>query len=370
MAKPENPNAFKHWISADLLKKMAAAIYHAEPHFNKDEFIVIAPTLNTLELKARVRLIRDQLRKQLPQDYQKALKILLQSLQSKTLKGFDLWPYTEFIQSYGLEHPKASLEALRELTCLFTSEFAVRPFLIRHQEETLRFLKKCSQDQNVHVRRWVSEGTRPRLPWGEKLHSFVKDPSPVIPLLNTLRNDPELYVRKSIANHLNDISKDNPQLTIRILKQWNNSSGDTENIQWITRHALRTLIKAGHPDALKLLGAKPAKVKITQFKLNGSRFKLNDRIEFSFLVHSRAKTSQKLIVDYVIHHAKLHGKSSPKVFKLKTLTLSKNQEILIQKIHSLKPITTRKYYPGKHAIEIQINGEVQARKEWNFISIR
>ena len=350
---------------------MGRALSEHAPNFDYKSFVALAPELEGLELKARVHFVRDELQKRLPQDFSTALNILLRSLESKTLKGFDLWPYTEFVQSYGLHEPEASLLALYKMTQLFTGEFAVRPFLRLHQKRTLTFLKTCASDTNVHVRRWVSEGSRPRLPWGERLDIFIKDPLATLPLLEKLKYDSELYVRKSVANHLNDISKDHPGLVIDLLTKWQRASDSSktkkQNIQWITRHALRSLIKNADAGALKLMGAEPnSKITCSKFKLNKKFFKMNERIEFSFFLESRSKKSQKLIIDYIVHHVKSSGATSPKVFKLKTLTLNPGSKIIIKKNHSLKPITTRRYYAGTHSLEIQINGKIYAKTKWEL----
>ena len=360
----DNPNAFKLLISAELVKKLGKEIQLQYPEFNTNQFKKLAPRLDALELKQRVRLIRDELAVLLPSDFSKACSILLKVSQSEKLDGFDLWPITEFIQLHGIQQPKISLNALYCITQKFSGEFAVRPFLIQHQKETLAQLKVWSGDQNHHVRRLVSEGSRPRLPWGEKLTALIKEPELTISLLEKLKYDPELYVRKSVANHLNDISKDHPRLVTTLLAKWNKevqklSVEKQERIQWITRHALRVLIKNGSHEALGLMGVKSgAKVKIQNFEINKSKFKVGDDLHFCFSLTSNEVTPQNLIVDYIIHHLKNNGKTSAKVFKLKSFTLKPNESIAIKKNHSLRPVSTRKYYNGTQFLEIQVNGVV------------
>lgn len=359
----ENPNAFKLWINREVLKTIARAIADVHPDFAQKKFIALAPELDPLELKGRVVLVREHLRSLLPSDYPKALTILLKSARGGALKGFALWPYTDFIQTYGFNHVALSLRALRELTPLFTAEFAVRPFLIDHQSETLRFLLDCAGDSDVHVRRWASEGSRPRLPWGERLGAFIKDPTPALPILEQLRFDPELYVRKSVANHLNDISKDHPKVALELLARWNKETPPEHqtNMTWITRHALRTLIKRGDKQALRMLGS-PVKtsVKVRGLKLARKAYKLGEHVEFSFAVESLGRGEQKLIIDYVVHFVKANKKTSPRVFKLKTVPLAKAAQLRIEKRHWLKRSPYRKHYPGRHRLEIQINGSVCA----------
>lgn len=364
-----NPDALKHLYGKDLLDRMARALHAAHPEFDTKSFRALMPKLEPLEMKPRVRLLREELRRRLPEDYRKALKILLKSARSGELDGFDLWPYSDFVQTYGLDECELSLEALKELTPRFSSEFAVRPYLIRYPDQTLRYLELCAHDSSVDVRRWASEGSRPRLPWGERLQEFVRDPSPTIRILELLKFDSELYVRKSVSNHLNDIAKDHPDRVVRLLKEWKKSAGsEHENkIRWIIHRALRTLIKSGHPGALELIGvASEAKIELSGLKLNAKKLRLGQRMEFGFAVRSKSSQSQKLVIDYLIHFVKANGRTAPKVFKLKTVELPPKAELRIVKAHPLKKITTRVFYPGAHRLEIQINGKVVAGLPWEL----
>jgi 3-methyladenine DNA glycosylase AlkC len=370
-----NESAFKNWINAQLLNDIAKSIKAVHPEFASTQFLKISNDLGPLELKARVRLVREKLRELLPADYPKALKILMASMNDGSLKGFGLWPYADFIENYGLDHPDLSLKALYELTSKFTGEFAVRPFIRKSQIETLAQLEKWATDKNYHVRRWVSEGTRPRLPWGLRLQALVKDPAPTIKLLEILKYDSELYVRKSVANHLNDISKDHPEMLVKLLGVWQKTvpPEHSEKINWISRHSLRSLLKAGHPGALALLGF-GAKVKIQakNLKLKSSKVRVGQYLEFSFDVictQSSGKKPQLLMIDYIIHHRKAGGKLSPKVFKLKSLQLSMGEKIKIAKRHSFKPVTTRVYYSGEHFVEIQVNGQKLCKAKFDFKAV-
>lgn len=372
--KVENPNAFKLWINRDLLEKIGTAILKIDPEFDHRQFVSIAKKLGDLELKPRVHCVRDQLHKQLPSDFPKALDILMKSLEIGEpkvveLKGFALWPYTEFIQKFGLNDPKISLDALKEITKLFTSEFAIRPFIKAYPKESLRYLLRCSKDKDVHVRRWSSEGSRSRLPWGERLDIFIKDPNLTVPILENLKYDEELYVRKSVSNHLNDLAKDNPAVVLKLLRKWKTETPEKhrKKIDWIIHRSLRTLIKNGHPKALDLIGAKTdIKVQVGKLKINKSGFKLNDRIEFEIEIKSKSKQELSLVVDYIIHYVKSNSRTSPKVFKLKNLSLKAGEKITLKKSHHLKQVTTRSHYSGEHALEIQINGKRYAGTKWRL----
>lgn len=365
----DTQSAFKLWINKGLLERMAESISTVYADFDRQKLIHLAPKLDSLELKDRVRRVRDELRCLLPQKYRTALKILIMSLDAGNLKGFDLWPYTEFIQTYGIEDLDASLPALKKITPLFTSEFAIRPFIRKYPEQALSFLKSCAKDSNVHVRRWASEGSRARLPWGEKLEILIQNPTLTLEILETLKHDPDLYVRKSVSNHLNDLAKDHADWVIEVLSRWklNCKPAHAKKINWIIYRSLRNLIKKGHPKAMNLIGVNcNAKVKVTPVQLNKKFFRLNDTIEFNFAICSIAKKQQKIIIDYIIHHVKANKETTPKIFKLKNILLEPNQKISILKKHSLKKITTRKYYPGVHLLEIQVNGKVLMWAEWTL----
>lgn len=314
-------------------------------------------------------MIRNSLHEHLPAEFPKAVKILLKSLELSDLKGFALWPYTEYVQTYGLDHFENSMDALLVLTQKFTSEFAVRTFLIKDPKKTYDLLLKWSRHPSSHVRRWTSEGSRPRLPWGMKLQEAVLRPQAGIKILDVLKFDDELYVRKSIANHLNDIAKDHPDLVIKTLKNWREGCPPKHlpKLEWIQKQALRTLIKKGYKPALTLMGYGAApKVKMGKLILNKTKFKTEDVLEFQIQITSTALKTQKLAIDYVIHYQKANQKKSPKVFKIKVIDLKPQETFLLKKKHSLRPVTTRKHYSGEHHIEIQINGKILASATWHL----
>lgn len=367
----DDSSAFKNLINAALVKNIAAQVRFHFPEFKDKDFIREASQLSNLEMKARVRHLSATLKKFLPGDYQKAVNILVAAAEKpspkhEALSGFDLWAFTDFVQQYGLEYFEDSLAALYALTQLFTAEFAVRPFLIHSPERTMKQLVKWTQDKNHHIRRWTSEGTRPRLPWGEKLHHLIKDPKPALALLENLKYDDELYVRKSVANHLNDISKDHPELMLKTVQRWMKEApaSKQKNIQWIVRHSLRTLLKKGNPEALKILGYQTkSEVKVLNLALKPAVVAVGGALSFHFELSS--KTDAQIMVDYIIHHKKARGHSA-KVFKLTSKKIQAGKTLEISKKHSFKKITTRKYYPGEHFLEIMVNGKVLAKKSFRL----
>ena len=228
---------------------------------------------------------------------------------------------------YGQDHFVESLDALHYLTRFSSGEFAIREFLKRDLVRTLTVMERWSRDENEHVRRLASEGSRPRLPWSFRLEALVADPSPTSTILENLRADPSLYVRKSVANHLNDISKDHPDWMLARLKSWDLAHPHT---QWIAKRAARTLIKAGHQPALGLFnfGSKPA-VRLADFKITPTRLKLGQALEFSFTLTSTASRQQPLAIDYLIHYVKASGGTSAKVFKLREFTLRPGERLTL-----------------------------------------
>ena len=222
--------------------------------------------LEDLEFMPRGQHIADALRRFLPDTYDRAIRILVDSLTpSRTetdkfgLAEFFYLPHSFFIANYGidLEYNRGndpfdiSMNALHALTTRFTSEFAIRPFLIQRQERTLSQVMRWVNDPNPHVRRLCSEGTRPKLPWGKRIPAFIKDPTPTLPILELLKNDPSLYVRRSVANHLGDIAKDHPELVIGICRRWLKENASS-NSKWLVRHAIRNLVKKQNGAALAL----------------------------------------------------------------------------------------------------------------------
>jgi 3-methyladenine DNA glycosylase AlkC len=311
------------------------------------------------------------LRECLPSDYPEALEILMQILGPENPKiremfehELQLMPIEHFVGAYGLDHFEISMQALYEITQRFTAEFAIRPFLIRYEKETLEVLSKWVRDDNEHVRRLVSEGTRPRLPWAMRLPAFIENPRLTLKLLEKLKDDPSEYVRRSVANHLNDVTKDNADLVVSVLKRWAKEA--SKERQWIIRHALRSLVKQGHTGALEVLGYGPPEVKLVCFCVQTPTLQFGDALEFSFALQSEGKRSQKLVVDYVIHFVKANGSRSAKVFKLSTRTLKGGECLELERVHKIRSITTRKYYAGVHRVEVQINGVVLGGSEFEL----
>lgn len=357
----ENPNAFKHWFSPELVENMAAAL-SATGAFDEAAFAgIVCAQLTALELKDRVRLISAALRDHLPDDYPKAIEQILATLppiredDAEVTGSIELWPYCHFVEEYGLEHLDVSMHAMFELTQRFSAEFAIRPYLLRYTDEVLAQLAAWTSHKNLHVRRWVSEGTRPRLPWGMRLQPFVDDPAPILPLLEALRHDPEEYVRRSVANNLNDIAKDHPDLVVEIATRWLEDANEDETR--MVKHALRTLVKNGHGGALALLGYGRAQVTVARFEVDPTEAAMGSHVYLHLELESDADETQSLLIDYAVHHQRANGTTSPKVFKWTTREIEPGKPLKLKKKHSLRIVTTRKYYAGAHDVELLVNGE-------------
>lgn len=348
------PSAFKHWFNEARYTAIADAVISLAPRFDRKCFLQLTlDGLDERELMDRVRQTAIALGTTLPGSYRDQLAVVLQL--APTMKhGFVGVSLCDFVARFGLKDAGASLDALRTLTRHGSAEFAVRPFIVQDQARTLAVMETWARDPDEHVRRLASEGSRPRLPWGLRLTALVRDPSPVAPILETLKTDPSLYVRKSVANHLNDITKDHPGWVIDRATAWDRSHAGTA---WIVRHALRTLVKKGHPPALALLGvgATP-QLKIERFVASPRRLVLGEQLTLAATLTSTARKSQTLAVDYLIHYVKSNGGTAVKVFKWKVLTLGAGHTLLLTKRQVVRDFTTRRHHAGRHRVELQING--------------
>ncbi len=321
--------------------------------------------LQNKELNERMSNTAIVLGLHLPKEFKNSLAILDRVI-GKMKTGYTSLVFPDFVAKFGMEYIELSLEALKRYTVYGSSEFAIRVFLKKDFDKTISAMNVWAEDQNPHVRRLSSEGSRPRLPWSFKLDTVINNPHLTKNILVKLKSDPELYVRKSVANHLNDISKDHPDYMISLVKAWDQSDAYTA---WIIKHASRTLIKQGHPKALKLFDAhSEPKVNLYHFSVSPPRIKLGEKIEITLALVSTSRSPQKLIIDYIIHYVKKDGSSSPKVFKWTEVHLLPAQEIKLIKNQKIIDFTTRIHYPGKHKIEVQINGRPMT--ESNFILLK
>ncbi len=366
---------FKNLLNAELVRASSTALARAWPAFNRKHFERVSlKGLDGLEMKARAMQIADALEAVLPPDFDAACAVIeaalappieLDGLASQRdtatqgLAGWIVWPLGEFVARGGLENPERALRALHALTQRLTAEFAIRPLIVSHPALVLTTLRAWTRDPSPHVRRLASEGSRPRLPWGLRLKALITDPSPTLPILAALQDDPSDYVRRSVANHLNDIAKDHPQLVIDwVQRHLPNASAERRAL---LSHASRTLIKQGHAGMLTLWGAGTAFEGRCSLTAAPKRIRVGDSVQLTLSLQSSSSAEQALLIDYAVHHVKANGSTSPKVFKGWKLSLEAGQSRTLTKQHSFKPVTTRRYHAGPHAIEVSINGSAIAR---------
>ncbi len=356
------PALLKDILGPQALTTIADAGASASLRFDRAAFLATATEgLDTLSIMERVRHIADALRPALPADYAAALEVI-GAMAPRLTHGFQAVAVTEYVARYGLDDFDRSMDALASLTRFGTAEFAIRPFLAQDADRALAAMARWTGSDDEHVRRLASEGGRPRLPWAARVPALKADPTRAAHILETLKADPSLYVRKSVANHLNDISKDHPDKTLYVLHSWDR---DHPHTAWIAKRALRTLIKESHAGALALMGAgEAAKVRINSFAVSPTAVTLGERIQLSLHLTSTASKSQRLLIDYVVHYVKQSGGTSGKVFKWKELDLAPGETFTLEKRQTIRDFTTRRHYPGTHRVEVQVNGARLAEGEF------
>lgn len=376
---PSNTRAtepFKNRIDAELVRLLARHLRRAWRGFPGERFVRVATAgLDGLELKPRVLHVARALGEALPADFPTAASAIEAALRpiapdapladlvasDDGLAGWGIWPLTEFVATHGLPHCDRALACLRELTQRWTAEYAVRPFLVEHEARTLATLRDWLGDASHHVRRLCSEGSRPRLPWGMQLVRFVADPSPTLPILRALQDDPSEYVRRSVANHLNDIAKDHPQVVAAWLRE--HLPDASKERAALLRHASRTLVKRGDRAVLAAFGVDRAFVGDVAFAVAPKQVRIGAHVELQCTLRSRAKSAQRLVLDYTVVHEE-RAASGGKVWKGWTLELGGGEERTLTKRHSLRVVTTRRLVPGRHRVELRINGRAAGAAEF------
>jgi 3-methyladenine DNA glycosylase AlkC len=358
--------ALKDLYGPDIPARIAAQIAAVHQAFPADAFVADAlDGYEALELTPRARHIAAAMARHLPADYDDAIQIILASLgppipadEPMGMDPFLYAPHVYFVAANGLDHWEASMRAQYELTQRFSAEFSIRVFLEREPERTLARLREWTGDPSAHVRRLVSEGTRPRLPWAPRLRRFQEDPAPVLELLEMLKDDPSLYVRRSVANNLNDIGKDHPDVLVETCRRW--LPGATDARHWLIRHALRSAVKRGDPGALDVLGyGRGGSIDISAVEISPLRATIGDPVRIEVTARNTDRTAVSVNVDLRIHFVKSNGSTSPKVFKLRHLDLGPGESSRLSRSVSLRQGTTRTHYPGEHRVEAIVNGETR-----------
>ncbi|MHC8367158.1 DNA alkylation repair protein [Pseudomonas sp. ZT5P21] len=366
MAADQPAPALKEIFNPERLKHIATEMTAVYPEFNARAFLKMANEgLAELSIMQRMARVSECLHAVLPLSYEASLEVL-RALAPRLNSGFVSISLPHYVATYGGHAFEQSMDALKYFTTFGSAEFAIRYFLRSDFKRALAVMHDWSLDENEHVRRLASEGCRPRLPWSFRLEQVQSDPTLAAAILDNLKADDSLYVRKSVANHLNDITKDHPEWVLDLIEGW---SLDNRHTAWIARHALRSLIKQGNQRALAIIGAggKP-EVEIMDVKVDPAVIALGQKITLSFTVKSTVENSQRLVIDYAIDYVKANGSTSAKVFKLKTLTLTGHATARLSRGQHIKELTTRKHYAGRHAVHILVNGERLAGTQFDIIA--
>ena len=361
----------KHIYNTSFFDIYSDALEEVIPSLDKSAFFASFGTAHwaSLELKQRMAFLAHATAKILPEKYDEKVKTILRLIDALRKRGakdqnLEYIFLADIIAEYGLDDLKTSLFSIEHITQFVSFEFAGRAFIIRYPKEMMRQMLRWTAHKNDNVRRYASEGCRPRLPWGTQLKMLIADPKPIMPVLEQLIDDPALYVRKSVANNLNDISKDHPGLVIDFIKKW---KGISENTDWILRHGARTLLKKGESEVLSLFGNhQHIQFEVNDFTISKKTLQIGDDFTFRFALRNADNHPAAFRVEYIIRYMKANGKHSRKIFKMSDKSLIKNEKVAFSKRHVFADLTTRKHYPGPHQIAIVINGKEEHSIDFNL----
>jgi 3-methyladenine DNA glycosylase AlkC len=360
----------KDIYSVPFYNKLADSLIQLNPEFNKKQFIkqIYVEDFQFMELKQRMHHTTLVIHQFLPSGYPQAIRHLFSLIEQlkKEDAGEDKLAHIflpDYIETYGLEDYETSVKAIEFITQFISCEFAVRPFLAKYGEQMMKQMEKWSSHESHKVRRLASEGSRSRLPWAMAVPGLKKDPSPILPILENLKNDPSEWVRKSVANNLNDISKDHPEIVIAIANRWRGLSKETDAI---IKHGCRSLLKQGHSKILAHYGLESMHIELNNFEILTPEVAIGDSLEFSITVKNTAQSAQKIRLEYAIYYKRLNGSSSKKVFKISERDYQVAENAVIHRKQSFKIITTRKFYPGPHQLAIILNGQEKEPKDFEL----
>jgi 3-methyladenine DNA glycosylase AlkC len=351
--------ALKDELGAEAGRRLARELKAAWPSFPARRFTRgLAEALEPMELLARSQELAKRLVATLPTPFAAASDVLYRALDSPNFTGWIVLPCGGFVARAGRDQPEAALPLLAAMTGRWSSEFAVRPFIERHRPLTYDHLHRWIGDADEHVRRMASEGARPRLPWASRLRFLMEDPSPNVPLLEHLVEDPSPYVRRSVANHLNDIAKDHPDLALQLGSRWIGRSPDAPAL---VRHGLRTLIKRGDREALDLFGASDGSVHLVSMSVDPGRVAIGDAVELTIALALpvQALAPVETIIDYRVHYIGARGSpKAPTVFKLARRTITPGEQVTLRRRHAFEHVSIRRIHPGHHRMDVQVNGSI------------
>ena len=365
-------NLFKDIYSPEFYNKFSKILEQTLVSFNAVEFnqLIFNDKFEAYELKERMIHTAKVLKHFLNDDFTVAATVIKDIIKCLRVNEFvetslEFMFLPEYISMYGMEDFDEAISAFEFITQFTSCEFAVRPFLIKHQQKMQTKMLLWSTHENRKVRRLASEGSRPRLPWAMGLPEFKKDPSPILPILNNLKNDRCEVVRRSVANNLNDIAKDNPDVVINWATEFQGQSKETDAL---IKHACRTLLKSGDVAVLKLFGFDSKEFKWSDFKITTPLVKIGDKLTFSFTLMNESKTSEKLRLEYGLYYQKQYGSLARKVFKISEREIEPGKSYNVERNQSFKLISTRKFHLGEHRVSLIINGVESESKSFELIS--
>mgnify|MGYP000277105725 CR=1 FL=1 len=353
---------FKNIYNKKFITDFCTILTKTTRNFNSTSFTktIFNSNWEQLELKERMRHITHGINSHLDGSYKNKVDVILNSITEMQRIGrretsIEFMFLPDFIEVYGIDDYETSIYAMEKITQFTSCEFAVRPFIIKYPTQMIDQMKTWSKHSHAMVRRLSTEGCRPRLPWAMALPFLKKDPTPILSILEHLKKDASESVRRSVANNLNDISKDNPNIVLQLARQW---KGESTEIDWLVKHACRTLLKQGGTEIMQLFGFGAVdKIKVQHFKVNTPKVSIGDALAFSFQVTNTANTALKLRLEYGLYYQKANGTLAKKVFKISEKMYSENSATEINRKQSFKIITTRKFHLGPHQVSIIINGQ-------------
>ena len=363
----------KNLYNTRFLSSIATRFYEVVPYFEKERFLhdVFDQQWEERELKQRMRHIATVLNEHLRGNFEEKMETISGVIEQLRKKGvgensIEYMFFPDFVEQFGLEQPDVSLRAMEYVTQFTSCEFAIRPFLLRYQDIVMDQMLQWSKHADHKIRRFSSEGCRPRLPWAMAVPALKKDPGPVLPILENLKNDPSEFVRRSVANNLNDIAKDHPAIVLEIAKKWQGQSNETD---WIIRHGCRTLLRKADPAVLTHFGLSTSfECTVGEFRLASEQVRISESLHFSFSLTNKSDKDEKLRVEYAIYFVKANGKQSKKLFKITENTYKAGLNYTFSRLQSFRNLTTRKHYPGLHKLAIVINGVEMASGEFTLLS--
>ena len=361
----------KDIYSVTFYEKFGQAVAEVHPTFDKQKFIKIIyeGDFAQKEWKERMKHTTVVLHQFMPKNFPEAVSLIDKIIENLKKNNFTdgnlaFIFFADYIETYGLDDFNTSAKAFVSITQFISCEFAVRPFILKYQEKMTDEMTKWSLHKNHHVRRLASEGSRPRLPWAMAIPYLKKDPASILPILENLKNDPSEYVRRSVANNLNDIVKDNPEIVLEIASKWRGISKETDAI---IKHGCRTLLKQGHPKILSHYGLESTNIELSNFEIKTPIVKVGDYLQFQFHLNNKNNEDKIIRLEYAVHYKKSKGHLAKKVFKFSEKIYPSNQLTKVERKQSFKLITTRVFHTGIHQLSIIINGTESEALEFELI---